>query len=230
MSCEICGNAYTYSSHSCPDCARRRTPVNPMAREHVEAGHQFGAAITKFIAALFIHPYFCFVGFWLIGFGSLLALAPRIGISDAGLNSLPNWYGWSAAVTPLVLAVLLRKIVRKLMIGVFVVGCVAAVSYMVLGVVELRRERAARADVPQAAVVPAAPRAAPAPPTVADIQAALNEAATPEVTFTAPGSGTRGEMFEGVDLRVCDMSLGGVEVCQRYCATLEIADRPSWCH
>ena len=230
MSCEVCGYAYCHSSHSCPECARRRTPVNPMGKEHVEAGHQFGAAIVTFIAALFIHPYFCFVGFWLIGFGLLLAVVPGISIGETNLAALlPDWYPWLAAAIPLVLAFLLRKIVRRLMMGGFIVGCVALVAYFILGVVELRRERAAPATAAPAATAPAPRQTGPRAPTAAEIQATLIEAATPEVTVTAPGSDPPGEMFEGVDLRICEMSLGGVDVCQRYCATLEVVARPGWC-
>lgn len=38
--------------------------------------NKLGENLSRGVAALFLHPVFCFAGFWLIGFGSLLALAP----------------------------------------------------------------------------------------------------------------------------------------------------------
>ncbi|MEQ8661405.1 MAG: hypothetical protein RLW62_11345, partial [Gammaproteobacteria bacterium] len=112
-------------------------------RRQAQVGHEaqkLGETLTLAVVALFVHPAFCFVGFWLIGFGLLSAAAPKLGLSDAG-----PWYGWTAALVPLVLAVLLRKIVRKLMIGIFAIGVVTLVVAFVMGVIELRQERAARA-------------------------------------------------------------------------------------
>ncbi|MCB2100409.1 MAG: hypothetical protein KDE22_06045 [Rhodobacterales bacterium] len=252
MSCEVCGYEYCNSSHSCPRCARRHAQVNPLVKEHVDAGQAFGGGIFKIVAALFLHPVFAFVGFWLLGFGLLVFLAPTLGLGGTGSTPPPIWYLGVAGGVPLVLAIVLRKIVHKLMVALFVIGCATLAVVMVLQVIELRQERDAKATAPQTVTAPATPapatpsRTAPTRATTAPVtrpptarppasaveraREALREAANPNITSTPPGSGTPGKKFEGVDLRVCDMSLGGVEVCQRYCATLEAAQRPTWCH
>ena len=135
--------------------------------------NKLGQNLVLGVVALFLHPRFCFVGFWLVGFGLLIALPPVIGLSDSSLNGLPQWYGWTAAAVPLVLAILLRKIVRKLMLGVFIVGCAALVAYMAVDIANDRKERAAGTG---------------APPAVG-IQRGLIEASRPGVTSTPPEEG-----------------------------------------
>lgn len=210
-----------------------------------EEANKLGNNLMAGVAALFLHPVFCFVGFWLVCFGSLLALAPVLGISRAGLNGLPGWYAWVAAGIPLVPAFLLRKIIPRLMAVLFFTGLAVLAVLMVMKVMEIREEREARASPPTAATAPAtttpatrAPArtmpatrtAPPRRPTAASVRAALRDAARSEVTSVAPGEGGKGKMFEGYDLRVCDMSLGSPEFCQRYCATLATEKRPEWCH
>src|SRR5690606_20624311 len=75
---------------------------------------KLGRNLVLGVVALFLHPRFCFVGFSLIVFGVLMALAPAIG-----MNGLPGWYGWTAAAAALALTFVLRRIVRKLMLGAF---------------------------------------------------------------------------------------------------------------
>lgn len=201
-----------------------------IARVHDES-RKLGENLMAIVVALFWHPYFSFLGFWIVCFGSLMALAPVIGVSDKGLIDLPAWYGWSAAAIPVVLALLLRKIVPKLMKGLFITGVLALTVLLVVKVSELRENRdkepepqraaAARSEAPLSAETRAARAAA--------VQSALNEAANPATTFTAPGSVPPGELFEGISLRICDMTMGGHEVCPRYCATLAEANRPDWC-
>jgi len=196
-----------------------------------DESRKLGDRLMAIVVALFWHPYFSFLGFWIICFGSLMALAPVIGVSDKGLNDLPPWYGWSAAALPVVLALLLRKIIPKLMKGLFITGVLVLAVLLVLKVSELRKDRdkepkpqraaAARSEAPLSAKSRAE--------RVAAVKSALKEAANPGITFTAPGSDPPGELFEGIDLRICSMTMGGHEVCPRYCATLAEADRPEWC-
>ncbi len=187
-------------------------------------GRKLGEGLMAMIAALFLHPWFSFVGFWLVCVTGLLLLASWSGLWEGG-----NGYVYSAMAIALVLATLLRKIVPTLMKWLFFTGIVALIGLFILKVVDLQEEKAAKkqAKIPPPSTVSqpldsqAARRAA--------AQAALNEASKPEITTTAPGAGERGEMYEGVDLRICSMSLGKLEVCQRYCATLAEKNRPEWC-
>ncbi len=211
-----------------------------IARVHDES-RKLGENLMAIVVALFWHPYFSFLGFWIVCFGSLMALAPVIGVSDKGLNNLPPWYGWSAAALPVVLAVLLRKIIPKLMKGLFVTGVFVLAVLFVVQVWELRKDRdkepaprqtsAAHSEAPLSAKSRSqAPLSAKTrAERIAAVKSALKEAANPDITFTAPGSHPPGELFEGIDLRICSMTMGGHEVCPRYCATLAEADRPDWC-
>ncbi|MGB5325972.1 MAG: hypothetical protein WBN40_11175 [Pseudomonadales bacterium] len=168
--------------------------------------NKLGENIAMGVAALFLHPVFCFVGFWLIGFGSLLALAPKIGLHDQ-----PTWYGWTAAIIPLVLAFVLRKIVPKLMAAVLVAVVVSLAVLMFFKVKDLREERAAKAAATPAVAAPAEHAASPRQRTIADIQKALIDAASPETTSTAPTEGPANE-FETA-----------------YCTSVPAAERPDWC-
>jgi hypothetical protein len=52
--------------------------------------NKLGENISKGIFALFVHPVFCFVGFWILGFALLILLGPRIGVTEtAGAD--PSW-------------------------------------------------------------------------------------------------------------------------------------------
>jgi hypothetical protein len=82
-------------------------------------GRKLGEGLTKMLLALFLHPAFSYVGFWLICFGLLLSMAPALGLSGKSLKNLPNWYVFSAIGLPVVLAVLLRKFIPKLMKWIF---------------------------------------------------------------------------------------------------------------
>ncbi|MGB5353990.1 MAG: hypothetical protein WBN32_10305 [Woeseia sp.] len=151
--------------------------------------NKLGENLAGGVAALFLHPVFCFFGFWIIGFGSLLAFAPKFGMADA-----PIWYSWAAAIVPIAVAVMLRKIIPKLMAAAFFIGIAFLVVMMVFKVAEIREERAARAAAPPAVVAPATRTAAPKSPTAVDIQRALIDAAKPETTSIPPSEGPVGEI------------------------------------
>jgi len=87
--------------------------------------------IFKIILALFLHPIFCFVGFWIICTVSLFMLAPALGLAESWGNSLetvPDWYRYTALGAPALLAIALRKIVPAVMKWLFI----AIVSALVL--------------------------------------------------------------------------------------------------
>lgn len=98
-------------------------------------GQELGNGLMAVIAALFLHPVFSFVGFWLICFGLLLSIAPVLGLSTTGLNDLPNWYGFSAMAIPIVLAVLLRKIIPTMMKWIFYIACVGITLAFIGGII-----------------------------------------------------------------------------------------------
>ncbi len=82
-------------------------------------GQKLGEGLMKMVMALFLHPVFSFVGFWLIGFGILMSMAPVFGLADKEMNALPVWYVALAISIPIALAVLLRKTIPKLMKWIF---------------------------------------------------------------------------------------------------------------
>lgn len=155
--------------------------------------NKLGENLSRGVAALFLHPVFCFAGFWLIGFGSLLALAPQIGIGN-NLDDVPTWYGWTAAAVPIVAAYMLRKIVPRLMAVAFYAGLAVLAVLLVIKVGDIRKERASRADTPHPVVAPAARTTAPRTPSAAEIQQLLIEAASPEITSTPPSEGPENEI------------------------------------
>lgn len=100
-----------------------------------EESRKLGETLMAIVAALFLHPYFCFVGFWMVCIGLLIALAPVLGLADSNLNGLPEWYGWAAAGVSAVLAVALRKIIPRLMRWIFFGGLAVLAILLVVGVV-----------------------------------------------------------------------------------------------
>jgi uncharacterized membrane protein YhdT len=104
-------------------------------------GQEFGNGLLGIILALFLHPAFSFVGFWLIGFGLLLAMAPVLGVSSKGLSDLPNWYGFSAMGVPVVLAVLFRRIVPVLMKWILILGSTVLAIWLIVDLVSFLRNR-----------------------------------------------------------------------------------------
>ena len=88
--------------------------------------------------ALFLHPYFCFVGFWVIGVASLFALAPLIGVVESWnvdpWKYAPDWYRYTALGIPVALAIALRKFVPRIMKWILII---AATLLALWGAVEL---------------------------------------------------------------------------------------------
>lgn len=82
-------------------------------------GRKLGEGLMKIVMALFLHPAFSFVGFWLIGFGILMSMTPLLGLSGKEMNDLPSWYVFLAMAIPVFLAVVFRKVIPKLMKWIF---------------------------------------------------------------------------------------------------------------
>lgn len=140
MACDRCGNTTCYSYHSCPICNPKKPDYAANLRQAKSQQAAIDSAfesIFRFILALFLNPYLCFVGFWIICTSSLILIAPLIGLADSWGNSLetvPEWYLYAAMIIPVVLAIVFRKIIRPLMKWILIVG----ISLLVLwGIVEL---------------------------------------------------------------------------------------------
>ena len=157
--------------------------------------NKLGETIWKGIFALFVHPVFCFVGFWILGLVLLLMLGPVIGVTES-TNDDPGWYLAVAGGVPIVLAVLLRKHVRRIMIGVLVATVLFLAVKMYFEVEEIRAVRAGRSAATAAPATTAPPVAAPATRTLtpAQVQRALIDARTPETRGTPPAGATGSEL------------------------------------
>jgi len=186
--------------------------------------NKLGETIFRGIFALFVHPVFSFVGFWILGTLLTLRLGPVIGVTEKWTDD-PGWYLAVAGGAPIVLAVILRKHVRRIMIGVLIAIVVFLAVKMFFEVREIRAGRAgsagaAAAEAP-AITAPAAaapPAAAPAPAspaprrvlTPAEVEQALIDARTPGTTSTPPAGSF------------------GSEIDQVYCSGPP-AERPDFC-
>lgn len=103
-----------------------------------DEGRKLGELLMAMVAGLFLHRYFCFVGFWLVCFGLLLALPAYLPLPDAVVAALTDWYAYFAAVVPLILAWLLRRIIPTLMKWIFFAALAAIVIALI---VEVARSR-----------------------------------------------------------------------------------------
>lgn len=149
--------------------------------------HKLGETIWKGIFALFVHPAFCFVGFWILGAVLMILLGPVLGVTESASDD-PGWYLAVAGGVPVVLAILLRKHVRTIMIGMLIATVAFLAVKMFVEVKDMREERAARTAAPAAT--------APAPRTLtpADVQRALIDSRTPETISTLPAGATENEI------------------------------------
>ena len=98
---------------------------------------EMGSGLLPILGALFLHRYFCFVGFWLIGCGLLVSVALSFGLYEPPHTG--NWYIYLSVygpmVLPVILAVLLRKIVPTLMKWALVVVVVGVPAAYVIGII-----------------------------------------------------------------------------------------------
>lgn len=101
-------------------------------------GREIGDGLMAIIAGLFLHKYFCFVGFWLICFTLLAALPVYFDLSQTALSGMQDWYIYVAVSVPVVLAVLLRKIIPTMMRWVFFAALAAFVIGLIVKVVQSR--------------------------------------------------------------------------------------------
>ena len=100
-------------------------------RMHQE-GRKLGELLMAMVAGLFLHRYFCFVGFWLVCFGLLSALPVYLPLPEAAAAAVKDWYVYFAAVVPLALAWPLRRIIPRLMKWIFFIALAVFVISMIV--------------------------------------------------------------------------------------------------
>ncbi len=161
--CEECNKEVSDKAASCPNCgapiqavtakqslwdsvSQSSGPKEVVIRgtDTAYEGRKLGEGLMKMVMALFIHPVFSFVGFWLICTGLLLALG---GVSGSALgldmNNPPIWFFVSAMGISGVLAVLLRKIIPTMMKWIFFILVGVLVLAFVGGIISGIIERSA---------------------------------------------------------------------------------------
>lgn len=152
IKCDECGRAVSSQAGSCPGCGApmaRSTP-SPSLWESVsqrsgpkevvirgtDVGYEaqkIGEKLTLALLALFLHPVFSFVGFWILCVVGIVHLAPVLGVSTRW-NDSPDWYPIAAAVVALVPTVLLRRFVPRIMKWLLFVGGTALVIWGVMDI------------------------------------------------------------------------------------------------
>lgn len=88
-------------------------------------GQQLGNGLMAIVTALFLHPVFSFVGFWLISTGLSLWLGYVVSVDVLGLdtnNDPPIWIIILMFGIPVLLTVFLRKIVPTIMKWIFYIA------------------------------------------------------------------------------------------------------------
>jgi len=172
--------------------------------------NKLGETIWKGIFALFVHPVFSFIGFWILGLILMILLGPVIGATESA-DGDPGAYLWIAGGVPIVLALLLRKYVRKVMIGVLITLVVFLTVKMIMEVKGIRANRAgqtpsvvtaplagnAPAATAPAATAPAVTPAAKRVLTPEEVQRYLDDARAREQTATRP-AGSVGSEFRQI--------------------------------
>lgn len=138
LSCPGCGAPIQGGTQSTPlwnSLASRSSPQEVVVRG-TDVGYEAQKLTEKLIMAflaLFLHPFFSLVGFWLLCFLVLFNLAPVLGVSSGG-DSVPAWYGYSTAVAAAVPAVIFRKFVPTLMKWVLIIGGVVLAILVVISI------------------------------------------------------------------------------------------------
>ena len=91
-------------------------------------GQKLGEGLTKMVMALFLHPVFSLVGFWLICTGLLLGIGNNLGaVAGLDMNSPPVWYYVLTMGIPVALAIVFREFIPTIMKWIFyiVIGAIA---------------------------------------------------------------------------------------------------------
>lgn len=228
MACSNCGYSGAYSSHGCPNCSSggRATYSAEQAKSDWNAGYEFGYAVVSGILWLLSNRYLSYFWFWLIWFIAALIIGRNAGTISADGMDRPFAFDMFAAILPIVIAIIFRKhipgIMKWVWLGLIVFLAGLAVLKLTSGGDPAPQANPVTRSAPLAAE-DAAARAAAA-------RGALRETADSSITFIAPGSDDALVVFEGVDMRLCEWDDPEMEVCRRYCATLEIDDQPGWCN
>ena len=156
INCEECCKEVSDKASVCPNCgapvqgAAQETADKPslwdaMSRrsgqdEVVVRGTDVGYEAQKLterlilmVVALFLHPAFSFVGFWLICTGLLLTLGSVIGAAlGSNLDSPPTWFILLSMAASGALTVSLKKYVPTVMKWVFYL-LVGALALAIIG-------------------------------------------------------------------------------------------------
>lgn len=224
MACSNCGYSGAYSSHGCPNCNAGGRASYSVEQAHSDrnAGYEFGYAVTSGIIWLLDNRYLSYFWFWLVWVIASAVIGQRSGFISEDWLGRPFAFDVFGVILPIALAIIFRKQIPRIMKWVWL-GLI--VSLAGLAILKLVGEPAQQANT---VTLPAENSAAAG---AAAVREALDETANSEITFIAPGSDDAPRViFEGVDLRLCEIDDPNMAACQRYCATLEVDDRPRWCN
>lgn len=228
MACSNCGYSGAYGTSSCPNCRAGAAPTYTAenAQKDWNAGFEFGHAIVSGFVWLITNRRLSYFWFCLVWAIAAFSIGRRFGFVSEDWMVRSFGFDLFGAIVPIVIAIVFRKQIPKIMRWVWL-GLIATLAGLLILKFVGTDERSVQATPASAA--PASGHT----PSAAQAQAAsraLRESATSEITFIAPGSEPAGVVFEGVDMRLCEIDDPEAEVCQRYCATLNSEDRPGWCH
>ena len=126
--------------HRCDRCGGQGVIHGTSGANNV--GQQVGEGLTKAVLALFLHPRFSFVGFWLISTGLLIWLANVLGEVLGMDKNEPHIllmilvYG-----IPVVLAVAFRKFVPIIMKWALILGGSALLIWMIVDLADFLKNR-----------------------------------------------------------------------------------------
>ena len=157
INCEECKKEVSDKAASCPNCgaplqattakqslwdsvSQRSGPKEVVVRG-TDVGYEAQKAtegILVMVMALFLHPVFAFLGFWIICTGLLLSMAPLLN-----LDELPNWYTFTAMGISVALAVAFRKFVPRIMKWIFLILVGVLALAFVGGIISAIIERSA---------------------------------------------------------------------------------------
>lgn len=226
MACSNCGYSGAYSSHGCPNCnaGGRASYSVEQAQSDRNAGYEFGYAVVSGIFWLLDNRYLSYVWFWLIWVIASAVIGQQSGFISEDWLDRPFAFDVVGVLLPIAIAIAFREQIPRIMKWVWLGLIVSLAGLAILKLVGDGEPAEHANPVTLSAEDSSAARAAA-------VREALDETADSEITFIAPGSDDAPRViFEGVDLRLCEIDDPGTAACQRYCATLEVDDRPRWCN
>ncbi|WP_275098315.1 zinc-ribbon domain-containing protein [Sedimenticola hydrogenitrophicus] len=141
VNCEECNKEVSDKAASCPNCgaplqvattkqslwdsvSQSSGPKEVVIRgtDPAYEGRKLGEGLIMMVMALFLHPVFSFVGFWLICTGLLLSFVHVSGIAvSLDTKDSPIWFFMAMGVSG-VLTVLFRKMIPATMKWMFFIA------------------------------------------------------------------------------------------------------------